>query len=85
MDKLEKVIKGLKCCESEEYNCAQCSYAEVGLLNCFHILRRDALELLKEKQLRWISVTDRLPQDDGYVLVWVNGTYHDMAYRDEGM
>ena len=33
----------------------------------------------------WIPVTDRLPQDDEDVLVWVNGTHRDMAYRDEGV
>lgn len=33
----------------------------------------------------WIPVIDRLPQDDEDVLVWVNGTHRDMAYRDEGV
>lgn len=33
----------------------------------------------------WIPVTDRLPQDDEDVLVWVDGTHRDMAYRDEGV
>lgn len=43
----------------------------------------DALDLMKEQQ--WIPVSERLPQDDEDVLVWVNGTHRDMAYRDEGV
>jgi len=50
-------------------------------------------EIIEEQEERiaimeeggWIPVTKRLPQDDEDVLVWVNGTHRDMAYRDEGV
>ena len=54
----------------------------------------EVLKLIEEQEERiaimsegglWIPVTDRLPQDDEDVLVWVNGTHRDMAYRDEGV
>ena len=44
----------------------------------------ERIAIMTEQGL-WIPVTDRLPQDDEDVLVWVNGTHRDMAYRDEGV
>ena len=71
---LEKVIKGLEEWINDD------NALDTKIDAC---LVADALELLKEQQ--WIPVTDRLPQDDEDVLVWVDGTHRDMAYRDEGV
>ena len=55
MDKLEKVIKGLKCCTHAKapIPCGDCSYSENDDYNdawsCRIAVMRDALELLKEQ------------------------------------
>ena len=61
MDRLKKVIKGFECCEREICNCNQCPYAKHDVTDCYHILRRDALKLLKEQQEqkeKWIRDID---------------------------
>ena len=88
MTDIKKVKKGIECCICQGKTRGPCSTEcpyETIEPDCWIVMNEDVLELLKEQQPRWISVTDRFPQDDDYVLVWVNGTYRDMAYRDEGV
>ena len=68
MTELEKVIKGLEYCVSSD-DCRPCEYwMEFDDTGCQ--IMKDALALLKEKEImRWISVKDRLPEEDKIVLV----------------
>lgn len=45
MIRLEKVLKGLKCCASNNYTCDDCPYDSE--INCMHSLIEDAFELVK--------------------------------------
>ena len=69
MKKIKKTIRGLECCikrDPDDYlRCDECPYPDGSA--CANRLKIDALELLKERQ--WISVKDRLPEDDTKVLV----------------
>ena len=72
MDKLEKVIKGIEFCTSTT-GCTGCPYEDP----CHDIeqrilgeaIMRDALELLKEKQPKWIPINERLPEEKETVLL----------------
>ena len=68
----EKILEFFKDIDSAYNNC-----------NMLESLSR-MLDELTEGQ-RWIPVSERFPEDDEDVLVWVNGTHRDMAYRDEGV
>ena len=56
MADIDKVIKGLEHCTSEESACEKCDYWEHNRVEddpyCGDVLMRDALELLKEQQKR---------------------------------
>ena len=72
MDKLAKAIKGLECCNSG--CCRGCPYTRSsGNGSCIDKSKRDALDLLKEKQPKWIPVDERLPEEDGHYLVCNHG------------
>ena len=62
MDKLEKVIKGLEHCTSYGSTCDKCDYWEHNRNeddpHCGDVLMRDALELLKEKQPRLLTLEE---------------------------
>ena len=47
--------------------------------------QQERIDIMAADMPEWISVDERLPQNDEDVLVWVNGTHRDMAYRDEGV
>ena len=71
MPDLEKVIKGLECCQADGYsgfpNCGECPYESYGGCSEHDVMHRDALELLKAQQ--WVSVKDRLPTvGDSYIV-----------------
>ena len=62
MTKIEKVIRGLECCLSENCDtepCNGCPYDNEDSPFCNEHLLRDVLILLRARQ--WISVKDRLP------------------------
>lgn len=44
----------------------------------------ERIAIMEAEMPEWISVDKRLPEEDEDVLVCINGTYRDMAYRDEG-
>ena len=72
----EKVIKGLKCCLTDNPSvCEGCPYLDTGCLENVksfkHDILRDALELLKAQEPRVMTVTDIV---DNYVapeMIWV--------------
>lgn len=65
MTKIEKTIKGTECCR--DMQCTSCPYnIDWEKRYCITNLCRDALELLQERQ--WISVKDRLPDPNNFVL-----------------
>jgi hypothetical protein len=67
----EEIKKGLEICTADE-SCRGCPY-DNG--NCDMQLERDALayiQQLEAQQPRWISVGERLPEDDGYFLCYRN-------------
>lgn len=71
MTKLEKVIKGLECCNMPN-NHDDCPYDGAAHYNiCTHQLLTDSIALLKERQ--WVSVKDRLPEESGWVMVCNKG------------
>ena len=75
MTKVEKVIKGLEHHKSEcEKGDVICPYFDDDM--CSYTLSSDALELLKERQ--WVSVKDRLPENNRFVLV-CNDDWHMMV------
>ena len=71
MTKLEKVINGLACCTkvivAYEARCTDCPYYDGNSKHCIEQTQQDALELLRERQ--WISVKDRLPENEKDVLL----------------
>lgn len=75
MTELGKVIKGLECCilrdPDDHARCSQCSYGG----NCVNRLKMDALSLLKAYEPGWISVKDRLPEEQGTYLVFREEPY----------
>lgn len=65
----EKVIKGLECCRRGF--CFSCPYND-GVdenVECKQRWADDALSLLKAQENGWISVKDRLPNSNRFVLV----------------
>ena len=68
MDKLEKVIKGLECCNNR-YDCKQCPYATEydPNLDCIDKTRADAIELLKAQHPKVLIMED-VPK---YDVVWM--------------
>lgn len=81
----EEIKKGLEICIVGE-RCRDCPYNN-GY--CDMQLERDALsyiQQLEEQQPRWISVGERLPEDDGYVLCHCNDGSPDVVcmYYDDG-
>ena len=70
----EEIKKGLECCSIDPYHCGMnCPY----VMDCHQIgtvktLEKDALAYIQqlEKQIpRWISVKERLPENDDDVLI----------------
>ena len=80
----EAIKKGLACCaEASPGACDHCPYVndceDFGACK----LPRDALAYINQIESRvpkWISVKDRLPEDDGEVLILVNGRRVYLGY-----
>ena len=52
MADIEKVVRGLEICTADDIECDKCPYDGEGRYEygCETVMKRDALELLKEKQ-----------------------------------
>ena len=66
----EEIKKGLECCKNGE--CEDCRYLDGSdSWSCVGRLIKDVfayIQKLEAQQPRWISVGERLPEDDGYFL-----------------
>lgn len=78
MDKLDKVIRGLKCIVCPNRFCGNCIYfvrndndPDTGWCDRDAIYK-DALELLKTQE--WISVKDKLPTEHDTIFAKLKGT-----------
>ena len=81
----ENVIRGLEQCLNE--NCAECPYAhrvEEGDLNCFDVIIRDSLTMLRE-HAGWISVKSSLPKEHPSIFAPFYGTdrWNSAMWRNE--
>lgn len=80
----EKIKKGLECCaKNVPYPCAGCPYKGTFEEEWSCKLHSDALAYTKQLEAqvpKWISVEERLPDDDRDVLVCVNGNTIDTGY-----
>ena len=75
----EQVIRGLERCAGTD--CTGCPYQ--GISPCQNKLAEDAIALLKEQEARWIPVTERLPEKNGYYLTYVKSAlYFDSYYQN---
>lgn len=79
MAELEKVIRGLECVICPNTFCGNCAYfvrnendPDTGWCDRDAIYK-NALELLKAQEPKWISVKDRLPELNQDVLVYAVG------------
>lgn len=73
---IEKIIKGLESHKNKGIGCLECPYSdEEGGTDdwCIHGLHNDILALLKEQEIRWIPVTEKLPELNQRVLVYAVG------------
>ena len=80
----EKIKNGLECCISDTYGCYEkCPYFNSlsNGVDCAVKMHADALAYIKQLEAcvpKWISVKDRLPEDDVDVIVYAvsnNGGY----------
>lgn len=72
---LERVIKGLECCTNQSVNCkAECPYYGAKPrpeMDCFDVVKKDALALLKVQEPRLITEADFENADEyGFIPVW---------------
>ena len=72
--KYDEMIKDLRICASTFTEpCEECSHTEAG--DCYNKLKRNAADAIEELQKpKWISVTERLPEEKENVLCrcWEN-------------
>lgn len=79
MADIEKVIKGLECCENRHVSCVDCPYyiydGTKGHRWCSDEINRDALELLKEQQaeIERLKVQIRQTEDSARWRASLNG------------
>lgn len=88
----EKVIKGLELCTniSQDGCLMLCPYKdekdETYSGFCEHVLKQDALALLKEQEQEWVPVCERLPEERHSVLVYCpeyRNIFCAYYYKDE--
>ena len=81
----EEIKKGLNHCSEKaggKTKCSECVYFKDGRGWCSTTITRDALSYIQQleaQQPRWISVGERLPEDDGYVLCHCNDGSPDVV------
>ena len=86
----EEIRKGLQCCKNSE--CEECRYFDgSGSWSCVGRLIKDVfayVQQLEAQQPRWVSVGERLPENDDEVLCWYEyyryGDYNAM-YQTYGI
>lgn len=77
----EEIKKALEHCRTGVH-CAGCPYFGDAIANCWDNLTHDlivCIQQLEAQQPRWISVGERLPEDDGYVLCHCNDGLPDVV------
>ena len=55
-----EIRKGLECCSEIREKCGECPYS--GQLRCAMVLKRDALELFKKRDLKPVGKFDDCPR-----------------------
>lgn len=82
----DAVIQALKCCTSSEYNCHHCPFKGVGIISdsCISAMSRSALDLIYRKQSGWISVDERLPDND-WGKHWKERKYYLVFTKPSGL
>lgn len=82
----DAVIQALKCCASEEDNCHRCPFMGVGGISdiCITAMSRAALDLIYRKQSGWISVEERLPDND-WGKHWKERKYYLVFTKPSGL
>lgn len=88
MKKPEEIKKGLACCAKASLEeCDHCPYCnDCDIFEACN-LYRDALAYITQLEARgpkWISVKDRLPEDDDDVLILIYGKIIGVGYRING-
>lgn len=89
----KKIVECIRRCEKITCrdDCAGCDYISFGLLDCYHVLKKDSANRLEEmdaelekraindRPYEWISAEDRLPDEDKCILIFTKkgriGTY----------
>ena len=72
----EEIKKGLTTCLSrgQEGHCDKCPYYDIVLESCQDVLKTETISLIQQLEAqvpRWISVEERLPEDEKDVAVIV--------------
>lgn len=84
----EAIKKGLECCmKASEEACDHCPYCKECINFESGNLYRDAIAYINQLEARvqkWISVKDRLPEDDDDVLILIYGKVIGVGYRING-
>lgn len=88
MKKPEEIKKGLACCAKASLEeCDHCPYGnDCDIFEACN-LYRDALAYINQLEARgpkWISVKERLPEDDDDVLIRIYGKIIGVGYRING-
>ena len=80
----ESTSKALRCCRlTSERGCAECPFSLNSNEKCANLLPNaaDAIEELQAQIPRWISVEERLPETDDFVIVAVLDERGDTPYQ----
>ena len=82
----EEIKKGLECCENDSGSCSErCPYFNSlsNGVDCASKMHADALALIQQleaKVPKWISVEERLPDNDRDILVAIYGKRVQLGY-----
>ncbi len=72
----DEIVKALRACATSSITCEECPYNGQTSL-CFNNLKIIAADMLEQdaKKTSWISVKDRMPEDDATYLVYGRNGY----------
>lgn len=68
------IIKALECLRNGEILCKECAYKEIPYPACKALVAGHALNLIN-RQMKWISTKDRLPDKNGQYICYIEGSY----------